>query len=74
MIMTENGIENLAHAIILQAVKDYRKALKILRRNPRHKESKEMVADCEGFFLSKWLTTLTNIAGKVLMEKLKKEV
>lgn len=74
MIMTENGIENLAHAIILQAVKDYRKALKILKRNPRHKESKEMVADCEGFFLSKWFTTLTNLDGKVLMEKLKKEV
>ena len=74
MIMTENGIENLAHAIILQAVKDYRKALKILRRNPRHKESKEMIADCEGFFLSKWFTTLTNIDGKVLIEKLKKEV
>ena len=74
MIITENGIENLAHAIILQAVKDYRKALKILKRNPRHKESKEMVADCEGFFLSKWFTTLTNIDGKVLMEKLKKEV
>lgn len=74
MIMTENGIENLAHAIILQAVKDYRKALKILKRQPRHKESKEMVADCEGFFLSKWFTTLTNIDGKVLMEKLKKEV
>lgn len=74
MIMTENGIENLAHAIILQAVKDYRKALKILKRNPRHKESKEMVADCEGFFLSKWFTTLTNIDGKVLMKKLKKEV
>ena len=74
MIMTVNGIENIAHSIIFHAVKDYRKALKILRRNPRHKEYKEMIADCEGFFLSKWFTTLTNIDGKVLMEKLKKEV
>ena len=74
MIMTENGIENLAHAIILQAVKDYRKALKILKRQPRHKEAKATAEECEEFFLSKWFTTLTNIDGKVLMEKLKKEV
>lgn len=74
MIMTPDGAENLANAIILQAVKDYRKALKILKRHPRHKEAKEMVKDCEDFFESKWFSMLTNIDGKVLMEKLKQEV
>lgn len=74
MMMTPNGIENLSNAIILQAVRDYRKALKILKRHPRHKEAKGMVKDCEDFFESKWFSMLTNIDGKVLMEKLKQEV
>ena len=74
MTMTNDGYENLAHAIILQAVKDYRKALKILKRQPRNKDAKATTEECERFFLSKWFTTLTNIDGKVLIEKLKKEV
>ena len=67
MTMTNDGYENLAHAIILQAVKDYRKALKILKRQPRNKDAKATAEECERFFLSKWFTTLTNIDGKVLI-------
>ena len=39
--------ENLANAIILQAVKDYRAAGKKLKRNPKNKDAKLMVEDCE---------------------------
>lgn len=39
-----SAYENLANAIILQAVKDYRATLKYLKRHPRTKELEEAVA------------------------------
>lgn len=39
-----DAYENLANAIILQAVTDYRAALKYLKRHPRTKELEETVA------------------------------
>lgn len=66
--------QNLANAIILQAVKDYRKALKALRINP-HAERSRIVADsAERFFLSDWFCILTEVDGKALMLALQKEV
>lgn len=35
-----NGYEELANAIILQAVKDYREALRLLGMNPNDKSAK----------------------------------
>ena len=49
-----NPYENLANAIILQAVKDYRAAGKKLKRNPKNKDAKLMVEDCERFLCSDW--------------------
>ena len=65
--------ENLANAIILQAVKDYRAARKKLKYHPKNKEAKLMVEDCERFFRSDWFTVLTSIDGAVLLKKLKEE-
>ncbi len=33
--------QNLANAIVLQAVRDYRSALRRLRKNPQNREAKE---------------------------------
>lgn len=41
--------EALANAIILQAVKDYRVAMKKLRKRPKNESAKLMVSDCEAF-------------------------
>ena len=65
--------ENLANAIILQAVKDWREAKGKLRRKPRNENAKLMVEDCEAFFLSDWFRTLTNVDGEVLLTKLQEE-
>lgn len=44
----------LANAIVIQAAKDYRKALKTLKRYPRYEPAKAVVAEVEEFFRSDW--------------------
>ena len=65
--------EDLAQAIILQAAKDYRAARKKAKYNPKNKEAKLMIQDCESFFRSDWFSALTGIDGQMLLEKLKEE-
>ena len=54
--------ENLANAIVLQAVKDYR----------LHDDEKELVS-IERFFRSGWFGVLTRIDPEMLIAKLRKE-
>lgn len=44
--------ENLANAIIIQAVKDYRTALKTLKRNPDNMDAADTVNEVERFFFT----------------------
>lgn len=69
-----NCYEKLANAIILQAVNDYRKALKRLKKNPENKMASYTKKECERFFRSGWYTSLTAINPEMLIEKLNKEV
>lgn len=66
--------EELANAIVLLAVKDYRNALKVLKKNPNNIAANKDKADCERFFLGDWFPALTSIDGKTLMHKLQQEV
>lgn len=54
--------ENLANAIILQAVKDYR----------LHDDEQDL-ASIERFFRSGWFGVLTRIDPEILIAKLRKE-
>ena len=65
--------EDLANAIILQAVKDYRTARKKAKYHPKNKEAKLMIEDCERFFRSDWFAALTSVDGQMLLRKLKEE-
>ena len=56
----------LAEAIVLQAVKDYRKALKCDHRSTKR--------ECERFFRSGWFKRLTTIDGEDLIQRLRSEV
>ena len=60
-----NGYEELANAIVLQAVNDYRLARK-------KKESAKQVALVQ-FFRSKWFAVLTKVDGRLLEQRLKEE-
>lgn len=76
--------ENLANAIILQAVRDYRETrLWLDAHRPLCKEDEKdgeyikMLSEqraIEQFFLGDWFFVLTKLNGKALLEKLKSEV
>ncbi|PPK44983.1 MULTISPECIES: hypothetical protein [Clostridium] len=70
----EDGISNLANAIILQAVKDYRSALKALKKYPYSVEGNKVKSNVERFFRSKWYSELTTIDGNMLIKELRDEV
>ena len=57
-----NPYEELANAIVLQAVKDYR----------LHDDEQEL-ASIERFFRAGWFSTLTSINPEMLISKLRKE-
>lgn len=67
----EDGLENLANAIIVQAVKDYRKALSGFSSDG--KSDTDVIAECERFFRSEWFRVLTNINGEYLITRIRKE-
>lgn len=66
--------ENLANAIVLDAVKDYRKALKRLRKNTRNSIAVSERDVIERFFHSPWFGVLTKVDPEYLITKLNKEV
>ena len=66
--------ENLANAIILQAVKDYRVALRALKANPRSHTPLSDKNKIERFFRSEWFTVLTSVDGEMLIRSLQMEV
>ena len=47
----DNPYERLAHAIIIQAVKDYRKACKRLKLSPQSEAANKHFFSCQKFFL-----------------------
>lgn len=68
-----DAYENLADAIILLAVKDYRQALKLLSKNPHSRSAMAAVNEMERFFRSDWYETLTSVDGEMLIRKLREE-
>lgn len=69
-----NPYEELSNAIVLQAVKDYRGALGILRFNPNDKDANISKEEIERFFHSGWFGFITNIDPETLVSRLRKEV
>ncbi len=69
----EEEYTNLAAAIILQAMKDYKKAMVRLRkRKSKHNEKK--VRELERFFLSAWGQQLSFERGEYIIARCREEV
>ena len=66
--------ENLANAIVLQAVDDYRKALKAVKRNPQSRSAIDEALSIERFFRSDWFGVLTSVNGEYLIKRLQEEI
>lgn len=68
-----NGYKELANAIILRAVSDYRSTRKSLIKNPNNMFAQADLKRIEKFFLSDWFKVLSDIDGAFILEKLKNE-
>ena len=66
--------EELANAIVLQVVKDYRIARWRVRRFAGAKKSQATIRECECFFRSGWFRLLTDLNGEELLKELRSEV
>ncbi len=62
----DEGVQRLGYAVVIQAVKDYRMAVRTRNKYRR--------IECEMFFQSDWFNAFSRLDGKVLLERLQKEV
>lgn len=69
-----DAFEKLANAIILQAVKDYRFALKRLAKYPRNDSALYTKREVECFFHSGLFNFLTSLNPDMLIQQLQEEV
>lgn len=70
----KEAYENLANAIILSAVGDYKRALVRLKRHPGNKTVKDDAERLERFFYSEWYEILTNLDPGYLIRKMKEKI
>ena len=66
--------EDLAQAIIMKAVEDYRKARRRVRHFPDQKGAQATIREVEKFFRSRWFAQLTDIDGEMQIKRLREEV
>ena len=70
-MMGNTPYEVLAEAIVLQAVDDYREALR--GKGIRGIAPEVIINECERFFRSDWYNILTTIDGEYLIQNIRKE-
>ena len=63
----------LGNAVVLQAVKDYRDAVKKLSRGKKNSSAEATKAECERFFKSGHFNIFTSLDGVALLSQLEKE-
>lgn len=64
----------LANAIVEQAVTDFRKAQARVRAHPENADrAKAEIAELEVFFRSQWFEMLTDVDGRLVLSRLRKE-
>ena len=65
---------DLAEAIILRAVEDYRHTNNRLQAKPEDTRLQSRKAEIEEFFRSSWFQVLTDLNGKQLLHQMKAEM
>lgn len=64
--------QDLANAIIRQAIIDYKRATKVLKKNPRDEKSVKVKEECETFFNSDYYDLLTSIDSRYFIDNLER--
>ena len=72
--LCEEGWNDLAHAVVVQAVKDFKTAYKALRKHPDRKEPMKEVREITKFFASEYFESLFDLDGPALLRKVKEEL
>lgn len=72
--ISENSYEALGNAIILQAVKDYRVALKKIKASPKNRTALDEALTIEKFFRGPLFGVITNVDPEFLICKLQDEI
>ena len=72
--IAEDPYEALGNAIILQAVKDYRTALKKVNRNPHNRMALDEALSIEKFFRGPLFSVITSVDPEYLIGKLQDEI
>lgn len=71
--ITPDGAYALVEAMVKLAIKDWRSAMKILRKRPNSYSADVRRVNCETFFLSDYFYMLTGVDGNLLLNKLEEE-
>ena len=74
MYVPRDGWGDLAEAIILRAVEDYRHVNNRLRVKPESNRLQTRKAEIEEFIGSSWFRVLTDLNGKQLLHRLQAEM
>ena len=72
--MCDEGYHELAKAIILQAIKDFKPAYLRLKRCPDDKAATARVKEITEFFCSEYFCLLTDVDGPGLLKKVMKSI
>ena len=72
--MSDEGYYELAKAIILQAVKDFKPAYLRLKRRPDDKVAASRVKEITEFFCGEYFCLLSNADGPALLRKIMKQI
>lgn len=67
------GYRALAAAVVEQAAKDYKHALKILSRHPNDIEAKKLKCECEKFFRHE-IGTYSDLDGGYIMRGIRENI
>jgi hypothetical protein len=75
MQKNEGWYRDIAHAVVEQAVSDYRRALngKGYGKRGIRATPEDIMKDCERFFRSSYFQMLTGINGEYLIQQIRKE-
>lgn len=70
----KENYERLAQEIIVQAARDYRDALRILKNDPENFLAGLEAKQVEEFFRGSFYEVLTKVPGELLIRKLREEI
>ena len=71
--ITTEGCQALANAIVSQAAKDYRTAVRQLKKLTDSQKAAAMKRECERFFHSRWYSQLTGVDPDYILNRIQEE-